>query len=239
MTAIARQADFRPLAAAEAILRQGLDLAAGPVQLASSFSVEDIVLIDLIQRWRLPIGLFAIDTGRLNEETYEVADVVVSRYKVKIDWYFPQAQAVEALEREKGLFSFRESLENRRECCRIRKTEPLARALAPLSGWVTGLRREQGVTRSQVAAIEIDAAHGNIVKINPLIDWSEAEVWAYAERERLPLNRLHQQGYPSIGCAPCTRAIQTGEDVRAGRWWWENPEHKECGLHRAQVLRRE
>ncbi len=232
MTTTARQSDFSPLAAAEMILRQGLKQAAGAVQLASSFSVEDIVLIDLIQRWQLPIGIFAIDTGRLNEETYEVAEAVVSHYKVKIDWYFPQAQAVEALEREKGLFSFRESLENRHECCRIRKTEPLVRALAPLSGWVTGLRREQGVTRSQVEAIEIDVAHGNIIKINPLIDWSEAEVWDYAKRERLPLNRLHQQGYPSIGCAPCTRAIQAGEDVRAGRWWWENPEHKECGLHR-------
>lgn len=232
MVAAARQSELDPVSAAEAILRQGLELAAGPVQLASSFSVEDIVLIDLVQHLQLPIGLFAIDTGRLNEETYEVADAVVSRYGVKIDWYFPQAEAVQALEREKGLFSFRESLENRYECCRIRKVEPLARALAPLSGWVTGLRREQGVTRSQVAAIEIDAAHGSIIKINPLLDWSEAEIWAYAERERLPLNRLHQQGYPSIGCAPCTRAIEVGEDVRAGRWWWENPEHKECGLHR-------
>lgn len=232
MTAVARQSDFQPLAAAEAILRQGIAQAKGPVQLASSFSVEDIVLIDLIQRWQLPVGIFAIDTGRLNEETYEVADAVTSRYGVKVDWYFPQAQAVEALEREKGLFSFRESLENRHECCRIRKIEPLGRALANLGGWVTGLRREQGVTRSEIKAVEIDAAHGNIVKINPLLDWTEAEVWDYAERERLPVNRLHKQGYPSIGCAPCTRAILAGEDVRAGRWWWENPEHKECGLHR-------
>jgi phosphoadenosine phosphosulfate reductase len=232
MVATARQSELDPVFATESILRQGVELAAGPVQLASSFSVEDIVLIDLVHHLQLPIGLFAIDTGRLNEETYEVADAVVSRYGVKIEWYFPQAEAVQALEGEKGLFSFRESLENRHECCRIRKVEPLARALAPLSGWVTGLRREQGVTRSQIAAIEIDAAHGNIVKINPLLDWSEAEVWDYAKRERLPLNRLHHQGYPSIGCAPCTRAIQVGEDVRAGRWWWENPEHKECGLHR-------
>lgn len=232
MTATARQLDYDPVSDAEAILRQGLELAAGPVQLASSFSVEDIVLIDLIQRRNFPVGIFAIDTGRLNEETYEVADAVASRYGVKIAWYFPQAEAVQALEGEKGLFSFRESLENRHECCHIRKVEPLARALTPLSGWVTGQRREQSVTRSQIAAIEVDAAHGNIVKINPLLDWSEAEVWDYAKRERLPLNRLHQQGYPSIGCAPCTRAISPGEDVRAGRWWWENAEHKECGLHR-------
>lgn len=232
MAARVRPLDFNPVFAAEAILRQGIERAAGQVQLASSFSVEDIVLIDLIQRWQLPVGIFAIDTGRLNEETYEVAEAVVQRYGVNIDWFFPQATAVETLEREKGLFSFRESLENRHECCRIRKTEPLARALAPLSGWVTGLRREQGVTRSEIAEVEIDVAHGSIIKINPLVDWSEAEVWDYAKRERLPLNRLHQQGYPSIGCAPCTRAIQVGEDVRAGRWWWENPEHKECGLHR-------
>lgn len=232
MTATARQLDFHPVSDAETILRQGLELAVGPVKLAASFSVEDIVLIDLIQRQQLPIGLFALDTGRLNEETYEVADAVAQRYGLTIDWYFPQASAVEDLERAKGLFSFRESLENRHECCRIRKIEPLRRALAGLGGWVTGLRREQSVTRNEIAAIEVDVAHGHIVKINPLLDWSEAEVWAYAKREGLPLNRLHQQGYPSIGCAPCTRAIQSGEDTRAGRWWWENPEHKECGLHR-------
>ncbi|MBE0504245.1 MAG: phosphoadenylyl-sulfate reductase [Desulfuromonadales bacterium] len=232
MAATGQQLESDPVFPAEAILRQGVEQAAGPVQLASSFSVEDLILIDLIQRRKLPVGIFAIDTGRLNEETYEVAEAVVQRYGVKIDWFFPQAAAVETLEREKGLFSFRESLENRHECCRIRKVEPLARALSHLSGWVTGQRREQSLTRSEIAAIEIDAAHGNIFKINPLLDWSEAEVWAYAKRERLPVNRLHQQGYPSIGCAPCTRAIQPGEDVRAGRWWWENAEHKECGLHR-------
>lgn len=220
------------VSAAEAILRQGLGLTTGSIQLASSFSVEDIVLIDLIQSRQLPIGIFAIDTGRLNEETYEVADAVVSRYGAKIDWYFPRAQAVETLERGKGLFSFRASLENRHECCRIRKMEPLARALAPLAAWVTGLRREQSVTRSTITAIDVDAAHGNIFKINPLIEWTEADVWTYAEDRHLPVNRLHRQGYPSIGCAPCTRAIEPGEDLRAGRWWWENPEHKECGLHR-------
>lgn len=232
MAATARQLDFDPVFAAEESLRQGVALAAGPVRLASSFSVEDIVLMDLIHRGQMPVGIFAIDTGRLNEETYEVAEAVVQRYGVKIDWFFPQAAAVETLEREKGLFSFRESLENRHECCRIRKIEPLLRALTPLSGWVTGQRREQSLTRSKITAIEIDVAHGNIIKINPLLDWTEAEVWDYARRERLPVNRLHQQGYPSIGCAPCTRAIQAGEDVRAGRWWWENAEHKECGLHR-------
>jgi phosphoadenosine phosphosulfate reductase len=194
--------------------------------------VEDVVVIDLIHTLKLPVGIFALDTGRLNEETYETAEAVSERYGVRIDWYFPQREAVEEMERQKGLFSFRESLEKRHECCRIRKVEPLGRALAGLAGWVTGLRREQSVTRSEVPAIEIDAAHGGILKINPLIAWTEADVWAYAEQKRIPVNRLHRLGYPSIGCAPCTRAVQPGEHPRAGRWWWEDPEQKECGLHR-------
>jgi phosphoadenosine phosphosulfate reductase len=209
-----------------------LAAANGPVQLASSFSVEDVVIIDLISRHKLPIGIFAIDTGRLNEETYETAEGVSQRYGVSIQWHFPRREAVEELERAKGLFSFRESLENRHQCCRIRKVEPLQRALAGLSGWVTGLRRQQGVARAGLTALEKDEAHGNIVKISPLVDWSEEEVWDYARSQRLPVNRLHAQGYPSIGCAPCTRAVQPGEDTRAGRWWWESAEHKECGLHR-------
>ncbi len=214
------------------ILRAGLETAGGPVCLACSFSVEDMALIDLIVEAGLPVGIFALDTGRLNEETYQAAEAVRERYGVRIDWHFPERPAVEELEREKGLFSFYESLENRHECCRIRKVEPLGRALAGLAGWVTGLRREQSVTRAEIPAIEIDAAHGGILKINPLLHWSEQDVWRYAEERRIPVNRLHRQGYPSIGCAPCTRAVQPGEHPRAGRWWWENPEHKECGLHR-------
>jgi phosphoadenosine phosphosulfate reductase len=222
--------NFSPTA--EAILAEGLRAAAGPVSLACSFSVEDVVLIDLIHRSGLKVGIFALDTGRLNEETYETAEAVVRRYGVTIDWYFPQREAVERLEREQGLFSFRESLEKRHECCRIRKLEPLGRALAGLAGWVTGLRREQSITRAEIPAIETDGAHGGIFKLNPLVLWTEQEVWEYAEARRIPVNRLHRQGYPSIGCAPCTRAIQPGEHPRAGRWWWEDPEHKECGLHR-------
>jgi phosphoadenosine phosphosulfate reductase len=139
---------------------------------------------------------------------------------------------VEALERAKGLFSFRESTDNRLECCRIRKVEPLSRALKGLSGWVTGMRREQSPTRSLLSAIELDELNGGIVKINPLIDWSEKQLTAYCEANRLPKNRLYSKGYRSIGCAPCTRAVQEGADARAGRWWWENPDNKECGLHR-------
>lgn len=219
-------------AGAEEILGYGLRAADGAVSLACSFSVEDVVIIDLLQQLKLPAGVFAIDTGRLNEETYEVAEALRERYNLRIDWYFPERSAVETLERDKGLFSFRESLENRKECCFIRKVEPLQRALQPLSGWITGMRRAQGDTRLELQPIENDALHGNIVKINPLCRWSDDEVWAYAKQQRLPVNRLHRQGYPSIGCAPCTRAIQHGEPTRAGRWWWEAAEHKECGLHR-------
>ncbi len=214
------------------ILRSGVTKAAGKVALACSFSVEDVVIIDMARELELPIGIFALDTGRLNEETYEVADAITERYGVNIDWYFPQADAVERLLREKGPYSFRESLENRHECCHIRKVEPLSRALKGLAGWITGLRREQSVTRSGLAPIETDTVNGGILKINPLLEWTEEQVWEYAKARRIPTNRLHKQGYPSIGCAPCTRPVAPGEHPRAGRWWWENPEHKECGLHR-------
>ncbi len=217
---------------AEEILHFGVEFARGPLALACSFSVEDVVLIDLIRELEINVGIFALDTGRLHEETYEIAESVSERYGVQIDWYFPERDAVEDLAREKGLFSFRQSLENRHECCRIRKVEPLGRALANFSGWITGIRREQSITRAEVAPIEIDACHGDILKINPLVSWRETEVRDYAKRKRIPMNQLHNQGFPSIGCAPCTRAVKPGEDPRAGRWWWENPEHKECGLHR-------
>ena len=214
------------------ILKAGIESAGGPVSLACSFSLEDVAIIDIAHSAELQLGVFALDTGRLNEETYEVADALVERYKLTIDWYFPRHDEIEKLERSEGLFSFRESRDKRHACCRIRKVEPLARALAGLSGWVTGMRREQSVTRSDLKAIELDSLNGGILKINPLIDWSEEQLISYTDEQRLPKNRLYSQGYRSIGCAPCTRAVEPGEDARAGRWWWENPEHKECGLHR-------
>lgn len=214
------------------ILRKGLALIDGPVALASSFSIEDIVLIDMLQKLERKVRIFAIDTGRLNEETLEIAETIRLRYDLEIDWYFPDRDAVEKLEREKGLFSFRESLENRHQCCQIRKVEPLQRALQGLAGWITGQRREQAATRGTLQPIEIDRANGDIIKLNPLAHWSGEQTRAYVKQQRLPINRLHHMGYPSIGCAPCTRAVQPGEDARAGRWWWENPEHKECGLHK-------
>ena len=199
--------------------------------IASSFGVEDVVLIDLASRHAPRIGVFTLDTGRLPPETYEVMEEVRQRYRIAIASYFPDRAAVEKLERDKGFFSFRRSLDERKECCGIRKLEPLSRALEGKSAWLTGLRREQSLTRALVPMAEIDASHGGIVKLNPIAGWTEAEVWRYARERGLPVNALHARGYPSIGCAPCTRAVAEGEDVRAGRWWWESPEHKECGLH--------
>lgn len=201
------------------------------VALASSFSMEDIALIAMATDVRPDARVFALDTGRLDEETYEAAETVRLRLGARVEWHFPDRRAVEALERTKGLYSFRESLGNRHECCRIRKVEPLSRALAGLRAWMTGQRREQAVTRAELPLIEADEGHGGILKINPLAAWTERDVRDYVRRRGLPFNRLHDAGYPSIGCAPCTRPVAPGDDPRAGRWWWERPEHKECGLH--------
>ncbi|OGU13669.1 MAG: phosphoadenosine phosphosulfate reductase [Geobacteraceae bacterium GWC2_53_11] len=224
--------ELSPNASPADILRIGIEAAGGPVSLACSFSLEDVAIIDIAHQAGIKLGVFALDTGRLNEETYEVADALKVRYHLKIEWYFPRHEDVEPLERSEGLFSFRESLDKRHACCQIRKVEPLSRALKELSGWVTGMRREQSITRGDLKAIERDTLNGGILKINPLIDWSEEQLVSYSEEQSLPKNRLYSQGYRSIGCAPCTRAVKEGEDARAGRWWWENPENKECGLHR-------
>jgi len=203
------------------------------VALASSFGVEDVALIDMWWRMDREVRVFTLDTGRLPEETYEVMDRIRERYEIAIVTYFPVAAAVEALERERGFYSFRRSVEERKYCCGIRKVEPLGRALTGLEAWVTGLRREQTETRAAVRQVERDPAHGGIIKVNPLADWTTEQVWRYVRAHDVPYNRLHDQGYPSIGCAPCTRAVLPGEDIRAGRWWWERPQTKECGLHLA------
>ncbi len=200
--------------------------------LASSFGMEDMVLIDMLSKIKGEITIFTLDTGRLHEETYETMEQVRSKYDVQIKSYFPDSGAVEKLEREKGFFSFRESIENRKECCAIRKIEPLNRALADLDAWITGLRRDQSVTRTTVLKVSEDSDHLPMMKINPIADWSLEQVENYIKENNVPINPLHKKNYPSIGCAPCTRPISEGEDIRAGRWWWENPEHKECGLHR-------
>jgi phosphoadenosine phosphosulfate reductase len=201
-----------------------------PAVFASSLAAEDMVLTDLILKAGLPIGIFSLDTGRLNPETVEVLDAVRARYNYNIAVFHPQAVAVNDFVSTNGLNAFYNSVEMRRECCRIRKVEPLGRALAGKRAWVTGQRRAQSSTRADLSVQEDDAAHG-MVKFNPLADWSEQDVWDYIRANEVPYNALHDQGFPSIGCAPCTRAVQPGEDVRAGRWWWENPDQKECGLH--------
>ena len=199
--------------------------------LASSFGMEDMVLIDMIAKLNGPLTIFTLDTGRLHEETYELMDRVRSKYGLEIKTYFPDRDKVENLVRGKGFFSFRESVDNRKECCYIRKVEPLNRALGELKAWITGLRRSQGITRTDIPKVLEDADHPPLIKINPLADWSEEQVMNYIIENNVPINILHKKNYPSIGCAPCTRPVEQGEDIRAGRWWWENPEHKECGLH--------
>ncbi|MDB5952127.1 MAG: phosphoadenosine phosphosulfate reductase [Massilia sp.] len=201
-----------------------------PAVFASSLAAEDMVLTDLILKAGLPIGIFSLDTGRLHPETLAVVDAVKARYDYSIALYQPNAQAVDEYVAQNGLNAFYDSIEMRRSCCGIRKVEPLGRALAGNRAWVTGQRRAQSTTRAELAIEEIDTAHG-MTKFNPLADWSEDDVWNYIRANDVPYNALHDQGFPSIGCSPCTRAVQPGEDVRAGRWWWENPDSKECGLH--------
>ncbi|WP_034291863.1 phosphoadenylyl-sulfate reductase [Herbaspirillum sp. RV1423] len=203
-----------------------------PAVFASSLAAEDMVLTDMILRGKLQdkIAIFTLETGRLHKETLGMLDRIKENYGYDVTPYRPDPAAVEQYVSRNGLNAFYDSVDMRKECCRIRKIEPLDRALAGNKSWVTGQRRAQSVTRAALDVQEDDAAHG-MAKFNPLADWSEEDVWQYLRDNQVPYNPLHDQGYPSIGCEPCTRAIQPGEDVRAGRWWWENPDSKECGLH--------
>lgn len=201
-----------------------------PAVFASSLAAEDMVLTDMILRAKLPIEIFTLETGRLHKETLGVLERIKETYDYDVRLYKPEQSAVDTYVQQNGLNAFYDSVEMRKECCRIRKVEPLNRALTGNKAWVTGQRRGQSTTRAELAVQEEDVAHG-MVKFNPLADWSEEDVWNYIRTNKVPYNPLHDKGYPSIGCEPCTRAIQPGEDVRAGRWWWENPESKECGLH--------
>ena len=201
-----------------------------PAVFASSFGAEDMVLTDLIARYYPGIAVFTLDTGRLPQETYDLMQVVRDRYGLSIQVYFPDAAAVESYVAQNGPNGFYQSVELRKRCCYIRKVEPLRRALSGKRAWITGMRREQAVTRDGLAISSFDAEN-NMQKFNPLCEWSNAEVWEYLKQHDVPYNKLHDRFYPSIGCAPCTRAVTPGEDVRSGRWWWESPESKECGLH--------
>jgi phosphoadenosine phosphosulfate reductase len=201
-----------------------------PAALASSLSAEDMVLTDLIARDELPIEVFVLDTGRLHADTLALIPQIKARYGIEVRVYTPDAAAVADYVRRNGRDAFYEGIELRKRCCHIRKVEPLARALAGKRAWLTGQRREHSAGRAELLERELDAAHG-IEKFNPLAAWSEAEVWRYLHERGVPYNRLYDQGYKSIGCAPCSRPVLPGEDIRAGRWWWEQPETKECGLH--------
>ncbi len=198
---------------------------------ASSFGAEDSVIIDMMAKINPKARFFTLDTGRLNPETYEIMDKLSKKYKIKFEVMFPDAKEVEEMVNAKGINLFYESIENRRLCCGIRKVHPLNRMLSTLDGWITGIRRDQTDIRKDASIIEIDHQHDDILKINPLLDWSWDQVWDYIKENNVPYHELLDKGYASIGCAPCTRAIKPGEDLRAGRWWWESKEHKECGLH--------
>ena len=202
----------------------------GSVAFANSLGAEDMVLMDLITKHAPSIEIFSIDTGRLPAETYDLIERAIKHYRRKIIVYFPEQSVVENYVRINGINGFRDSIAQRQDCCHARKVEPLQRALKGKAAWITGLRREQAVTRKNLGVSEFDQANG-LQKYNPLIEWSEEDVWNYIDEFDVPYNALHDNGYPSIGCAPCTRATKEGEDVRAGRWWWESAEQKECGLH--------
>ena len=215
--------------AARALLREiASDFA--PAVFANSLGAEDMVLTDLIVREQLDIGIFSLDTGRLPLETYDLIAKVKAHYGLVLKLYCPRHDLIEAYTRQNGINAFYESVELRKACCHARKVEPLQRALAGQKAWITGLRAQQSATREGLPTRSFDAVNG-LEKFNPLADWSEKEVWAYLKQNDVPYNALHDKFYPSIGCAPCTRAITPGEDIRSGRWWWEAPESKECGLH--------
>lgn len=215
------------------LLREAVRLYGNRIALASSFGLEDVVLIHMlcIDQRNNACRVFAIDTGRLPEETYQCAEAIRRKYGIEIEWVFPDKTLLEEMISSKGLYSFKESNKDRLECCYIRKVEPLERSLQSLDAWITGQRRDQSQTRAQLQMVEIDRAHASILKLNPLYNWSYESVLEYVRENNIPYNRLFDLGYKSIGCAPCTRPVGPDEHERAGRWWWESEEHKECGLH--------
>ncbi len=212
------------------IVKYFLQTYEGKTVFSSSFGVEDQVLTHMILTQDKDANIFTLDTGRLHPQTYDVMDSTNTKYGVKIDVYFPNTNNIEELYKSQGINGFYESVENRTTCCAVRKIEPLQRALRGYDVWITGLRASQSITRKDMQVVEYDELN-RVIKVNPLLYWSLEDVWDFVKQNMVPYNALHDMGFPSIGCAPCTRAVETGEDIRSGRWWWENPEHKECGLH--------
>jgi phosphoadenosine phosphosulfate reductase len=215
------------------LLRWGFDRFTPRIALSASFGSPDgLVLLDMMHQLDpARTRVFTIDTGRLPQETYNLIDRVRERYELEVEVYFPDPERVQKMVRSHGVNLFYDSVELRKMCCGIRKVEPLERALADLDAWISGLRPEQSVTRADVAPVEIDEVHEGRIKLNPLASWTKDDVWSYVRKHAVPVNALHAKGYPSVGCAPCSRAIREGEDERAGRWWWEQPENRECGIH--------
>lgn len=200
------------------------------IALSSSLGAEDQVLTEMISNIDPETKIFTLDTGRLFPETYDLISETNKKYKIKIEVFFPDYKSVETMVKEKGINLFYESIENRKLCCHLRKIEPAKRAFKGLDVWISGLRKDQSLNRFNTKMVEWDEVNG-LIKVNPLLNWTEKEVWAYIKENNVPYNALHEKGFPSIGCQPCTRAVKTGEDIRSGRWWWEEAEHNECGLH--------
>jgi phosphoadenosine phosphosulfate reductase len=216
---------------AEEMLRDFLTEYKGNIALSSSLGLEDQVLTHMVCRIDKSAKIFTLDTGRLFPETYDLIHRTNQKYGIRMQVYFPEASQVEEMVNGKGINLFYEGIENRKQCCNIRKMGPLKRAFIDLQVWICGLRKDQSITRNKMKAIEWDEANG-LIKLNPLIEWTETQVRDYIKTNKIPYNPLHDKGFPSIGCQPCTRAVMEGEDIRAGRWWWENPDTKECGLHK-------
>ena len=213
------------------VLKWAIDNLHPKLGLASSFGAEDVVVIDMLMKINPKARIFTLDTGRLNQETYDVMDEIRNKYNTNIEVMFPDQNEVEQMVRVNGMNLFYQSIGNRKLCCGIRKVHPLNKMLAGLDGWITGLRADQTEVRSNAQKIEIDQQHNGMIKINPIIEWTWEQTWDYIKKNNVPYNKLHDKGFPSIGCEPCTRAIKSGEPLRAGRWWWESDKEKECGLH--------
>jgi len=213
------------------VLKWSFDNLHPRLAMASSFGAEDVVVIDMMMKINPKARIFTLDTGRLNQETYDVMDEIRKKYNTSIEVMFPDQNEVEQMVRVNGLNLFYDSVGNRKLCCGIRKVHPLNRILSTLDGWITGLRADQTEIRSNANKIELDEQHNGMIKINPIIEWTWDQTWDYIKKNNIPYNKLHDKGFPSIGCEPCTRAIKPGEPLRAGRWWWESDSQKECGLH--------
>jgi len=213
------------------VLQWSLDNLHPRIAMASSFGAEDVVVIDMMMKINPKARIFTLDTGRLNQETYDVMDEIRKKYNMNIEVMFPDQNEVEQMVRVNGLNLFYQSVGNRKLCCGIRKVHPLNRILSTLDGWITGLRADQTEVRLNANKIEFDEQHNGIIKVNPIIEWTWDQTWDYIKKNNIPYNKLHDNGFPSIGCEPCTRAIKSGEPLRAGRWWWESDSQKECGLH--------